>query len=113
MNHRDAEDAAVLAVLHDLNLAAAAADRVAVLSRGRLAALGRPWQAFTESLLSEVFDHPMSVMRHPARDCPLIVPLPRTLPGCAQTACPGDRTAPAGEKRQYTGGSTRHVHRDE
>lgn len=69
--------AAVLAVLHDLNLAAAAADRVALLKQGRLAALGPPWQVLTESLLSDVFAHPMTVMRHPVRDCPLIVPLPR------------------------------------
>jgi iron complex transport system ATP-binding protein len=73
--------AAALAVLHDLNLAAASADRVAVLRQGRLAALGTPWQAFTAPLLSEVFDHPMSVMRHPVRDCPLIVPLPRAAAG--------------------------------
>jgi iron complex transport system ATP-binding protein len=69
--------AAVLAVLHDLNLAAATADRVAVLRHGRLAALGAPREVCTEDLLSEVFEHPMAVLRHPVRDCPLIVPLPR------------------------------------
>ena len=66
--------AAVLAVLHDLNLAAAYADRVAVLSRGRLAACGAPWDVLTEGLLSEVFEHPVAVMRHPLRDCPLVMP---------------------------------------
>jgi len=70
--------AAVLAVLHDLNLAAAGADRVAVLGEGRLVALGTPRKVFTETLLTEVFQHPMAVLAHPARDCPLIVPLPRS-----------------------------------
>jgi iron complex transport system ATP-binding protein len=69
--------AAVLAVLHDLNLAAATADRVAVLQQGRLAAVGPPHEVCTEALLSEVFEHPMTVLQHPVRDCPLIVPLPR------------------------------------
>jgi iron complex transport system ATP-binding protein len=67
--------AAVLAVLHDLNLAAAYADRIAVLSRGRLAALGTPWEVFSEPLLSEVFEHPVAVIRHPLRDCPLVMPI--------------------------------------
>ncbi|MGE0543722.1 MAG: heme ABC transporter ATP-binding protein [Dehalococcoidia bacterium] len=74
---------AVLTVLHDLNLAAAAADRVAVLHQGRLAALGPPREVCTEELLSEVFEHPMAVLRHPVRDCPLIVPLPRDAAGQA------------------------------
>jgi len=72
------DGAAVLAVLHDLNLAAATADRVALLKAGRLFALGPPWQVLTESNLTEVFAHPMSVIRHPMQDCPLIVPVPRS-----------------------------------
>jgi iron complex transport system ATP-binding protein len=69
--------AAILTVLHDLNLACATADRIAVLQQGGLAALGSPREVCTEELLSEVFEHPMAVLRHPVRDCPLIVPLPR------------------------------------
>jgi iron complex transport system ATP-binding protein len=71
-----ADGAAVLAVLHDLNLAAAYADRVALLSGGRLAACGPPWEVFTEALLSEIFQHPIAVCRHPLRDCPLVLPAP-------------------------------------
>jgi iron complex transport system ATP-binding protein len=69
--------AAVLAVLHDLNLAAAYADRVAILSRGRLTACGAPWNVFSDTLLSDVFEHPVAVMRHPLRDCPLVMPVGR------------------------------------
>lgn len=68
--------AAVLAVLHDLNLAAAYADRVALLSAGRLAAVGRPWDVLTAEILSAIFDHPIVIVPHPARDCPLVIPLP-------------------------------------
>lgn len=46
---------AVLAVLHDLNLAIAYADRIAVLDRGRLVAVGSREQVCESDLLSEVF----------------------------------------------------------
>lgn len=65
---------AVLAVLHDLNLAAASATRIAVLRAGRLAAIGPPREVLRAELLSEVFEHPLLVTDHPLRDCPLIVP---------------------------------------
>jgi iron complex transport system ATP-binding protein len=65
----------VVVVLHDLNLAAAFADRIAILSDGRLAALGTPWDTLTESRLSEIFSCPVAVVRHPARDCPVVIPL--------------------------------------
>ncbi|MCG8594372.1 MAG: heme ABC transporter ATP-binding protein [Kiloniellales bacterium] len=44
--------AAVLAVLHDLNLAASFADRVVVMTRGRLAADGVPEEVLTAERLS-------------------------------------------------------------
>ena len=69
--------AAVLVVLHDLNLAAAYADRVALLSTSRLAAIGRPWEVLTAETLSAIFEHPIITVPHPARDCPLVIPLPR------------------------------------
>lgn len=45
----------VLAVFHDLALAARYADRLLVLHRGRLAASGAPTDVLTESLLADVF----------------------------------------------------------
>ncbi len=67
--------AAVLAVLHDLNLAAAHADRVALMRRGRIVACGVPRDVLTAPLLSEVFEHPIAVTDHPLRSGPLIAPL--------------------------------------
>ena len=65
---------AVIAVLHDLNLAAAYADRIALLDEGRVAALGAPWSVLRADLLGGVFDHPVIVTRSPCGDAPLVVP---------------------------------------
>jgi iron complex transport system ATP-binding protein len=47
--------AAVIVTLHDLTLAARTCDRLAVLSGGRLAALGPPAEALSPEVLREVF----------------------------------------------------------
>lgn len=49
------QGAGVVAVVHDLNLAALYADRVAVLSQGRLAALGTPEDVLMPEMIREVF----------------------------------------------------------
>ena len=67
----------VLAVVHDLNLAAAYADRLVLLCGGRVAALGTPAQVLQPDLLEQVFDIPMLVLPHPARRHPLVIPDPR------------------------------------
>lgn len=63
---RDAarEGASVVVVLHDLSLAAAYADRVCVLSKGRVRADGAPAAVLTSELLSEVYEHPIQVIDH-------------------------------------------------
>lgn len=45
----------VIMVLHDLQAAARASDRIVVLSAGRIAADGRPEQAITPAILAEVY----------------------------------------------------------
>lgn len=52
------EGRAVLAVLHDLGLAAGYADRVAVMHRGALVACGSPPEALDDPLLEEVYELP-------------------------------------------------------
>ncbi|MFJ5778729.1 heme ABC transporter ATP-binding protein [Streptomyces sp. NPDC093094] len=66
---------AVVAVLHDLGLAAAYADRVAVLRAGRVAAAGSPAAVFTGPLLSEVYGRPVEVLAHPRTGTPMVVPV--------------------------------------
>jgi len=48
--------AAVVATLHDLTLAARDCDRLAVMSAGRLVALGPPLEALSPAVLAEAFD---------------------------------------------------------
>lgn len=54
---------AVLMVLHDLNLAARYADRVALLVEGRLQAAGLPAEVLTSPLLSQAYKVPLQVLR--------------------------------------------------
>jgi ABC-type hemin transport system ATPase subunit len=49
------EGGAVLAILHDLNLAAAFADRILVMNRGRIIAVGGPREVLTAALIREVW----------------------------------------------------------
>ncbi|MGW6020654.1 heme ABC transporter ATP-binding protein [Streptomyces sp. NPDC055099] len=72
---RAAAGDAVVVVLHDLGLAAAYADRVAVLRGGALAAEGAPGEVFTGELLSEVYRQPVEVFPHPRTGAPLVAPV--------------------------------------
>ncbi|GAA4846571.1 heme ABC transporter ATP-binding protein [Luteimicrobium xylanilyticum] len=66
---------AVVVVLHDLSLAAAWADRVVVLERGRVAGGGAPGDVLTSALLSRVYDHPVQTLRHPDTGELLVLPV--------------------------------------
>ncbi|MFI6519780.1 ABC transporter ATP-binding protein [Spirillospora sp. NPDC050679] len=63
----------VLVVLHDLNLAAAACDRIGVLSRGRLVAVGSPAEVLTPELVDRVFGVRASVVAHPLTGDPQLL----------------------------------------
>ncbi|MEV0317903.1 heme ABC transporter ATP-binding protein [Streptomyces sp. NPDC050658] len=72
---RAAAGDAVVVVLHDLGLAGAYADRVAVLRGGEVAEEGPPSQIFTARLLSEVYRQPVEVFPHPRTGAPLVTPV--------------------------------------
>ncbi len=63
----------VVAVVHDLNLAARHADAVALLKEGELVASGSPWAVLTPPTLEDVFDHSVLVLPHPTCERPLVV----------------------------------------
>jgi len=63
----------VLAVLHDLNLAAAACDRLVVMARGRIVADGQPAQVLTAERVRAVWNVPVWRGEN-ARGAPVVLP---------------------------------------
>jgi iron complex transport system ATP-binding protein len=62
----------VIAALHDLNLAAQYADRLALLSDGRLLVCDKPAQVLTPEWLRRAYDVSAVVGTHPLYDTPLV-----------------------------------------
>jgi iron complex transport system ATP-binding protein len=73
------EGGGVLAILHDLNLAAAFADHLIVMHRGEVAAEGAPADTISNDLMERVFGLPLRVGHAPREGVPFI--LPQTLAG--------------------------------
>ena len=67
------QGAAVLVILHDLNLAARYCDRLLLLNGGRPHALGSPEEVLRAEPLQAVFGLEVLVQQHPERGHPLIV----------------------------------------
>jgi iron complex transport system ATP-binding protein len=64
----------VIAVLHDLNLAAAYSDRIAVMQGGGLVTAGTPGEVLEAELLSKAFDCPLDVIDAPGGGQRLVIP---------------------------------------
>jgi iron complex transport system ATP-binding protein len=69
------EDLIVVLTLHDLNVAAQFADRVALLSDGRLEAVGGPRDVITAERISRVYNIAVTVSPHPVYGTPLVAPI--------------------------------------
>jgi iron complex transport system ATP-binding protein len=65
---------AVLVTLHDLNLVARLADRVALLSDGGIHSQGKPDQVLRPDVLEDVYGIQIHVIAHPLNGNPLILP---------------------------------------
>ncbi|MDJ1159599.1 heme ABC transporter ATP-binding protein [Chelatococcus sp. SYSU_G07232] len=64
----------VLAILHDLNIAAAYAHKLVVMRQGRVVASGPPAAVLTDALVREVFEVPLSVGTLPPPEVPFLLP---------------------------------------
>jgi iron complex transport system ATP-binding protein len=64
----------VIAVLHDLNLAALFAERVIVLDRGRIDSDGYPAETITNKMLERVFEIETTVSEPPLSGAPFLLP---------------------------------------
>ena len=68
------ENLTVLITLHDLNLAARYADRVALIADGEIKAEGSPAQVLSADTISSVYQWPVQVIPHPFQDTLLVLP---------------------------------------
>jgi len=65
---------AVLVALHDLNLAAHYADRIALMVAGKIKAIGNAQEVLQPDLIQEAYCLPVQVVKHPFLDVPLVLP---------------------------------------
>src|SRR3972149_1735651 len=70
--HKD--NLAVLVALHDLNLAAHYADRIALMVAGNIKAMGTPKEVLLPELIAEAYCLPVQVGQHHFLDIPLVLP---------------------------------------
>jgi iron complex transport system ATP-binding protein len=70
---------AVVVSLHDLNYAACYADRLAMLAKGQLLAVGEPAAILTAVNLEAVYDTQVVVSQHPLNHVPLVTPVPGSM----------------------------------
>lgn len=68
-----ANGTAVLVILHDLNLAAAYADRLMILKRGRVVSTGTPKEILTQGCIRDVFEVDATVIEHPDTRLPVVI----------------------------------------
>lgn len=64
----------VVAVIHDLNVAARFCDSLVALKEGRIVTLGEPRTVITTDVLHCLFDAEMDVLRHPRTDGLVVIP---------------------------------------
>lgn len=65
----------VVAIVHDLNLAAMYADRIAIMKQGKMLAIGKPDEILTANNIRNAFNLEVEVMSHPRYHCPMVIPL--------------------------------------
>src|SRR4029078_12010891 len=73
---RAARGVTVVAILHDLNLAALLASRIVVLDHGRICSDGEPGRVITDAMLERVLGVANAVGRAPAEGTPFVLPDP-------------------------------------
>ena len=61
----------VVAILHDINMAARFCDELIALQKGRIQMQGKPDDLMRSDILEMVYGIPMEVIRHPASDTPI------------------------------------------
>lgn len=80
---------AVLVILHDLNLAAAYADRLLFLKEGRVKGNGIPCEVITSELIADIFEVSATVVAHPSHRTKVLVVQSQSEPvkSCETLSC--------------------------
>lgn len=65
--------AGVVAVVHDLNLAAQYADRLILLNQGLVVADGAPADVLSAQLIEQVYQYPVQILPHPQHHYPVVI----------------------------------------
>ncbi|GAL02355.1 ABC-type hemin transport system ATPase component [Photobacterium aphoticum] len=65
--------ATVVAVIHDLNLAAQYADRILILNHGHIVADGTPAEVLVADTIEDVYGWPVQVIPHPTEAYPVVM----------------------------------------
>lgn len=69
------EGTAVLAILHDLNLAAQYSDHIVMLKNGQVQCQGTPHEVITAERVLKVFDLAVHILPHPQQGFPFMMPV--------------------------------------
>lgn len=69
------QGAAVVVVLHDLNLASQYSDRMIMLHQGNIVCDAPPWQALSNEIIAKVYGHQALIAPHPTLSFPMVYPL--------------------------------------
>ena len=95
----------LVAVLHDLNLAALYCQRLVLMQEGRVVAAGEPARVMRQDVLSRVYGCPVLVVPHPQLGVPQVALLPGQPPGPGAGRSPsrGSGAAPADEPAAAAG----------
>lgn len=65
----------VVAILHDLNLAAEYSDKLFLINKGEIVAKGKPEEVLTESNIEEVYGLKVNLVENPETKKPYIIPI--------------------------------------
>lgn len=65
----------VIAIIHDLNLAAQFCDRIMVLNNGEKVSIGKPEEIITEEMLAKIFNLEALIQANPVNQRPFIIPV--------------------------------------
>jgi iron complex transport system ATP-binding protein len=75
---RDTEGATIIMISHDLNLAAMYADRLLLLSQGKIVSIGDPGEVLDRQVLQKTYGCMLLVDENPLKRVPRVTPVPKS-----------------------------------